>query len=219
MNGVHDMGGMHGLGPIKPEPDEPVFHERWEARALALALAIGAWGRWNLDITRHQRESIPGPEYLRMSYYEKWITGMVELMLKTGLVTAEEIATGRPAPGAVKATPPLTADQVEGGIRRGGPTTRETTRTARFVPGDQVRARNIHPTGHTRLPRYARGHHGVVTRSHGAHVFPDAHAHGLGEQPQPLYQVRFEASELWGVSAGGRGAVYIDLWEDYLDPA
>ena len=218
MNGVHDMGGMHGLGPIDPETDEPLFHEPWEARALALTLAAGAWGRWNLDASRHQRELIPGPDYLRMSYYEKWISGLEALMVKADLITAEELANGRPAEGAVKASPPLTADKVAPAMARGGPTNRQIAAATRFPVGAPVRTRNINPTGHTRLPRYVRGHAGVITHAHGAHVFPDTNAHGLGEQPQPLYQVRFEAAELWGQDANGRGAVYLDLWESYLEP-
>ena len=219
MNGVHDMGGMHGLGPIAPEMDEPRFHAPWEARALALTLAAGAWGRWTIDRSRHQRERIPGPDYLAMGYYEKWITALIELMVQTGLVTREELVCGQAAPDAPKLTPPLLADRVPAVLAKGGPTERETARAPRFEVDDLVRARNINPTGHTRLPRYARGHAGVISRRHGAHVFPDANAHGQGEQPQPLYQVRFEAHELWGDDAKGRGAVYLDLWEDYLEPA
>jgi nitrile hydratase len=218
LNGVHDMGGMHGLGPIAPEPDGPLFHEPWEARALAITLAAGAWGRWTLDASRHQRERIPGPDYLRMSYYEKWIAGLEALLLDTGLVGADELASGRPAPGTIKTSPPLTAERVPSALASGGPTLREVAQAPRFAVGDEVRARNINPSGHTRLPRYARGHVGVISRRHGAHVFPDANAHGQGEQPQPLYQVRFEAAELWGEGARGPGAVYIDLWEDYLEP-
>jgi len=219
MNGVHDMGGMHGLGPIAPEADEPLFHEPWEARALALNLAAAAWGRWSLDATRHQRELIPGPDYLRMSYYEKWIAGLEALMLNTGLVSGEELSAGRPAPALAKASPPLTADRVAGVLASGGPTSRDIAQAPRFAVGARVRARNINPVGHTRLPRYVRARLGVITLGHGAHVFPDANAHGLGERPQPLYQVRFEARELWGEAALGRGAVYLDLWEDYLEPA
>jgi nitrile hydratase len=219
MNGVHDMGGMHGLGSIDPEPDEPIFHERWEARALALTLAAGAWGRWNIDVSRHERERIPGPDDLRMSYYEKWITGLEGLLLKTGLVSEAELASGQPDAGAAKASPPLTADRVAPSLAQGGPVDRNIPTPPRFAVGDAVRARNLNPTGHTRLPRYVRGHAGVISRRHGAHVFPDANAHGLGEQPQPLYQVRFEAAELWGADARGRGAVYLDLWESYLEPA
>jgi nitrile hydratase len=219
VNGVHDMGGMHGLGPIDSEPHEPLFHQPWEARALALTLAAGAWGRWSLDASRHQRELIPGPDYLRMSYYEKWITGLEALLVKTGLVTEAELASGAPAPGTAKASPPLTGARTPAMLASGGPTLREIPRAPIFSVGDKVRARNINPAGHTRLPRYARGHVGIVSHSHGAHVFPDANAHGLGEQPHPLYQVRFEAAELWGDAARGRGAIYIDLWEAYLEPA
>jgi nitrile hydratase len=219
MNGVHDMGGMHGLGPIELEPNEPLFHEPWEARALALSLAAGAWGRWTLDASRHQRELIPGADYLRMSYYEKWIAGLEALLVKSGLVSAEELANGRPASDAVKASPPLPGNMVAPTLAGGGPTLRQIDRAPRFAIGDKVRARNLNPTGHTRLPRYARGRVGVVSQNHGAHVLPDANAHGLGERPQPLYQVRFEAAELWGEAAKGPDAVFIDLWEDYLDPA
>jgi nitrile hydratase len=219
MNGVHDMGGMHGLGPIAPDPDEPLFHEPWEARALALTLAAGAWGRWTLDASRHRRELIPGPDYLRMSYYEKWIAGLTGLLLDSGLISEAELAAGTPDPSVPKASPPLTAARVPVVFAAGGPTSRAIDRQPRFALGASVRARNMHPIGHTRLPRYVRGHAGVITALHGGHVFPDANAHGNGEQPQPLYQVRFEASELWGPDAPGRGAVYLDLWEDYLDDA
>lgn len=219
MNGVHDMGGMHGLGPVAPEADEPLFHAAWEKRALALTLAAGAWRLWNIDQSRHARERIPGPEYLRSSYYEKWIAGLEALMVQTGLLTQAELEAGRPAPGAAKRTPPLKAAQVAATLARGGPANRDVPALPGFKPGARVRARNLHPTGHTRLPRYARGKVGVVERYHGVHVFPDANAHGLGEQPQPLYSVRFEARELWGESAATRSAVYVDLWEAHLEPA
>ena len=217
MNGVHDMGGMEGFGAIAPEAAEPVFHERWEARSLALTLAAGAWGRWTLDESRHVRELIPGAEYLRMSYYEKWFAGLVALLVQKGLVTKEEIAAGHPAPGTVKATPPLAADRVAASLATGGPTERAIAQQPRFFPGQAVRARDMNPSGHTRLPRYVRGKTGTIARHHGAHVFPDTNAHGLGEEPQHLYQVRFEARELWGDE--GRNAVYLDLWESYLEPA
>jgi nitrile hydratase len=219
MNGVHDMGGMHGLGPIAPEADEPLFHQPWEARALALTLAVGAWGRWNIDASRHQRERIFGPDYLRMSYYEKWITGLVELMLAHGLVTPAEVGSGRAAPGAPKASPALTADRVAAALAMGVPSSRDIPSPARFTPGDAVRARNLNPTGHTRLPRYVRGKLGRIEKDHGGHVFPDSNAHFKGEAPQRLYQVRFEARELWGEAAGARDGVYLDLWDSYLDPA
>jgi nitrile hydratase beta subunit len=216
MNGVHDMGGMQGFGPVAAEANEPVFHERWEARALALTLAVGAWGRWTLDASRFARERIPAAEYLRMSYYEKWIAGLTTLIVEAGLVTREEIANGRSTPGAQKAVPPLKAERVAASLANGGPTERTVADEPRFSLGTTVRARNMNPLGHTRLPRYVRGKLGTIARRHGAHVFPDANAHGLGEQPQHLYQVRFEAQELWGES--NNSAVYIDLWESYLEP-
>jgi nitrile hydratase beta subunit len=219
MNGVHDMGGMHGLGPIEHERDEPVFHAPWEARVLALTLAVGAWGKWSIDGGRHARELIPGPDYLRMSYYEKWLEGLIRNMTEAGLVSAEEIASGRPASGSAKATPPLKPEAVAGVLAKGTPYTREASAPQRFKPGDRVRTKNINPTGHTRLPRYARARLGTVARHHGVHVFPDTNAHLQGEQPQHLYSVRFAARELWGAEASPRDAVHLDLWESYLEPA
>ena len=217
MNGVHDMGGMEGFGPIAPEPNEPVFHHRCEARALALTLAAGAWGRWTLDKSRHARELIPAADYLSMSYYEKWVAGLVALLVESGLVTRKEIEDAHAAPGAEKSSPPLTAARVGISLASGGPTIRVIATAPRFAPGVDVRARNLNPSGHTRLPRYVRGKLGTITRHHGAHVFPDTNAHGLGERPQHLYQVRFEARALWGEAQ--RSAVYLDLWESYLEPA
>ncbi len=217
MNSVHDMGGMDGMGRIAPEADEPVFHGAWEARALALTLAAGAWRKWSIDAARHARESIPGPDYLTMSYYRIWITALEAQLVDSGLVTAEELTSGAPDPAATKASPPLTAERVAGALSRGGPSSRQTARGFLFQPGDVVVARNRHPAGHTRLPRYVRGRVGVVERTHGSHVFPDTNAHGLGENPQPLYTVRFTARELWGERAHPRDTVRLDLWEDYLD--
>ena len=216
MNGVHDMGGMQGFGPVVAEANEPVFHERWEARALALTLAVGAWGRWTLDASRYARERIPAADYLRMSYYEKWFAGLATLLVESRLVTGDELANGRAAPGTAKSTPPLRADRVAAALANGGPTERAVVDAPRFMVGMTVRARTMNPLDHTRLPRYVRGRLGTISRHHGAHVFPDSNAHGLGEQPQHLYQVRFEARELWGET--GSGAIYIDLWEPYLEP-
>jgi len=218
MNGVHDMGGMHGMGPVDPEPNEPVFHELWEARTFALNLAAGALGKWNIDAGRHSRERIPPAEYLRMRYYEKLLTGLVILLEETDLVSRAELDSLRPAPGTAKTVPVLTADQVAPPLVRGRSFERPLNRLPRFAVGQRVRARKINPTGHTRLPRYARGNVGVVDRLHGGHVFPDSNAHFQGEDPQHLYSVRFSARELWGEAAGARDAVYLDLWDDYLEP-
>ena len=219
MNGIHDMGGMEGLGPIEAEQNEPVFHAFWEGRAFAMNLAAGAWRKWNTDAGRYQIEVIPAADYLRMSYYEKWAVRLIELLMKTGLVTRQEIATGKPAPGSTKATPPFTVDKVPSLLRTGAGAKRDVQVAPRFQVGERVRARNIHPHGHTRLPRYARGHAGTIHRDHGVYVFPDTNAHFLGEKPQHVYSVRFAARELWGDQASARDSVYIDLWDDYLDPA
>lgn len=219
MNGVHDMGGMHGMGPIAPEPNEPVFHERWEARVYALNRAMGILGKWNIDAGRHARERIPPADYLRMSYYEKWLAGLIMLLRESGLATEAELESGRPDPGTGRTAPPLTSEQVGGLVAARGTFERPVNTSPRFAIGEQVRAKKINPPGHTRLPRYARGCVGVVDRIHGAHVFPDSNAHFRGENPQHLYSVRFAARELWGDAAAARDSVYIDLWEEYLEPA
>jgi nitrile hydratase len=216
MNGVHDMGGMHGMGPVIPEANEPVFHEAWEGRVHALNLASPTRG--NIDAGRHKLERIPGPEYLRMSYYERWLTRLEDLLLAAGLVTPDELAAGRPAPGSPSTTPIRPASSMRAALTTPYSYVREVGPAA-FDVGDRVRARVINPTGHTRLPRYVRGRQGVIERRHGAHVFPDSHAHGKGEDPHHLYSVRFAARELWGPDAPVRDSVRLDLWEPYLERA
>jgi nitrile hydratase beta subunit len=219
MNGVHDMGGMHGMGPIQYEKNEPVFHKPWEARIFALNRAVGAWGKWTTDASRHAVELIPAPEYLRMSYYEQRLHSLVELMVKSGLVTRAEVESGKPAPGSLRAAPALTAGAVPAMVAKGKPKSREVGVAARFKVGQRVRARNIHPTGHTRLPRYARGKLGTIHLDRGVYVFPDTNADSLGEKPQHLYSVGFAARELWGEKASSRDTVYLDMWDDYLECA
>lgn len=217
MNGIHDMGGMHGFGPIAPEADEPVFHALWEKRVLALTLAVNFAGRWNIDAGRYERELQPPGAYLAWSYYESWFERLKQALVKTGLVTAREIASGRAETGAPVATlaPALAIAQA---LAAGAATSRPATAPARFRPGDRVRARNLNPAGHTRLPRYVRGHIGVIARDHGFHVLPDSNAHFRGERPERLYGVAFDAVELWGAGAS-RGEVHLDLWDSYLEPA
>jgi nitrile hydratase beta subunit len=219
MNSVHDMGGMHGMGSIQYERNEPVFHGPWEARVFALNRAVRAWSKWTTDASRHAVELIPAPDYLRMSYYEQRLHSLVELMVKSGLITRTEVENGRPAPGSPKAAPALIASAVPGMLAKGRPKSREVLGVAPFKVGQHVRARNIHPTGHTRLPRYARGKLGTVHLDHGVYVFPDTNADSLGEKPQHLYSVRFAARELWGEQASSRDAVYLDMWDDYLECA
>ena len=219
MNGVHDMGGMQDMGSVTEEKNEPVFHHPWEGRVFAMYIATGAWRKWNIDAARYMRELIPPADYLRMSYYEKWYAGLVELLEKRGLVASAEVDSGKPAAGSRKATPPLTAEQVPTVRHRGASTSRDIPVAARFQAGQKVRARVINPTGHTRLPRYARGKVGTIHLDHGVFVFPDTNALFQGENPQHVYAVRFSARELWGDAAKPQDAVYLDMWDDYLEPA
>lgn len=216
MNGVHDLGGMHGMGPVAPEPDEPVFHHKWESRVHAIVIASPTRG--NIDAGRHHRELIPGQTLLAMSYYEKWFEALRQMLVKGGAVTASELESGRADPDAPKSTPRLTPEAVTPALTRAASYEREGPSPA-FAVGQTVRTRNMNPTGHTRLPRYARGKAGVIERIHGVHVFPDSHAHGHGEAPRPLYLVRFSARDLWGEDADPKGSVSLDLWEPYLERA
>ena len=218
MNGVHDMGGQHGFGPVTPEPDEPVFHADWERRAFALTLAMGATGTWNLDGARFARESLPPVTYLSSTYYEIWFGALERQLEEHGLVSAEERDAGRALEPARAVARTLGAEDVPATLGRGGPTARDATRPARFAVGDRVRARNLNPPTHIRLPRYVRGHVGTVELVHAPHVFPDTHAHGLGEQPEWLYTVRFDARELWGPGADPTVRVSTDAFEPYLEP-
>lgn len=219
MNGIHDMGGMHGMGPVQYEKNEPVFHHRWEARAFAITRAMGGWGKWNLDASRHQRELMDPVLYLALSYYEKWVEGMIQLSVKVGLLTQEEADRAKRAEGSAKQVPPMHAEQALTLVTKGAAAIRNVAAPQRFHAGQSVRARNINPAGHTRLPRYARGKVGTIDRDHGVYVFPDTNAHFQGENPQRVYSVRFAARELWGEQASPKDSVYIDMWDTYLDPA
>ncbi|HEY1562625.1 MAG TPA: nitrile hydratase subunit beta [Caulobacteraceae bacterium] len=217
MNGVHDMGGMEGLGSLPLEADEPVFHEPWEGRVVALNMAMGAWGRGNVDAFRHAIERIPGPQYLSMSYYQRWLVAVTTLAVRGGLISPEELRTLTIDPAGEKREPRLTAERVPAKLASKAPSLRQTDKPARFRIGESVRARMVNVAGHTRLPRYVRGHIGQIEFDHGAHVLPDTNAHFQGEQPQRLYGVVFTAHELWGGPAGD--AIRLDLWESYLEPA
>jgi len=219
MNGAQDMGGVHGFGPVRPEPNEPWFHAPWERRAFAITLAMGASGEWNLDMSRHARENRSPADYLSKSYYEIWLAGLEKLLAERGLVTPEEIAAGRALVPPKPIKRKLAAADVPAVLARGAPTERPAERPARFAVGDRVRAKQMNPTTHTRLPRYVRGHVGTIVMEHGCHVFPDSHAHGKGEAPQWLYTVRFAGTELWGADADPTLSVTVDAWESYLEPA
>lgn len=218
MNGIHDMGGMHGMGPIEIEQNEPVFHSEWEARVYALHRAMAPWRKWNIDRGRHEIEQLPPAEYLRMTYYEKWFARFVSLLVKTGVATQAEVESGKPDPGFARLTPALKPEDVPAmAMNRNLPPSDDPSIRPLFAVGQTVRARNLHPTGHTRLPRYARGKVGIIDRDHGVHIFADTSAHGLGEKRQHLYSVKFTARELWGDQASPRDSVYIDLWDDHLE--
>ena len=219
MNGAADMGGMDGFGPVAPEPNEPVFHAAWERKAFALSIAIGAGNVWNLDTFRFARESIPPPQYLSLSYYGLWVVSLQNLMVERGLATPEEIAAGHARAPVKKAAHAVTAADVTNVIRCGSPYNRPALAPARFKVGDKVRARNMHPRTHTRLPRYVRGHSGEVVRIAGCHVFPDSNAIGRGEDPHWLYTVRFDGRELWGPDSDPTIKVSVDAWEPYLEKA
>ena len=219
MNGGQDLGGVQGFGPVEPEPDEPVFHAEWEKRAFALTLAMAMPGDWNIDMSRFARENRDPAEYLTMSYYQLWFAGLETMLKERDLVTDDEIVVGHALnePKPVKRV--LSPGDVLKVLHRGGPTERDTNTKAEFKPGDTVRAKNINPPTHTRLPRYVRGRMGVVERVIGFHVFPDSNAQGAGENPQWLYTVRFDGRDLWGDTADPTVKVSVDAWESYLERA
>jgi nitrile hydratase len=217
MNGVHDMGGLQGMGPVQHEENEPVFHAPWEGRTHALTMAMRAWRKWSLDTDRHAIELLPQADYLRMSYYERWLTKLAAQVVNFGFVTKEEMAGGKAAPGFSKARPALSVAAASNFVNRGIASSDDPAVAPLFKVGERVRARNIHPQGHTRLPRYARGKIGTIVRDHGVYIFPDTNAHFLGEKRQHVYSVQFTARELWGEHARDNDSVYIDLWDDYLE--
>jgi nitrile hydratase subunit beta len=219
MNGIHDLGGLQDMGPIHNEKHEPVFHEPWEGRMYGIDRSLRLIGKWNLDAWRHQIELIPPPDYLRLTYYERWLLVNEQLLVKHGLLTPKELETSAPAPGVAKAVPALTAAVASRRLGRGIPSSRDPKVPRRFRIGQHVRALNMNPPGHTRLPRYARGKQGIVTLDHGVYTFPDTNAHFQGEKRQHVYSVRFAARELWGLRASPRDSVHLDMWDDYLERA
>ena len=212
-----DLGGQDGFGGVTPGPEGELFHAAWEPRALALALAMGATGSWNIDMSRAARETLPN--YAALSYYEIWFAGLLRLLEERGLVRADELAAGRSMLPAKALQRVLSASAVAAALAEGSPTERPALTEARFAVGASVRTRADKPPHHTRLPGYVRGKRGVIERVHGAHVFADAHAQGLGEQPQWLYSVAFDAAELWGDAAASGHRVAVDAWESYLEAA
>lgn len=215
MNGPHDMGGFMGFGPVNAEVDEPVWHAAWEPRAFAMLVAIGMTGSWNIDEARHMRERQDPMNYWCSSYHEMRHYALIGQLVALGLISAEEEAAGRMSLPAKPLKRVPAAATIAAILATGGPAQRSTSRPQGFNIGDPIRTTNINPQGHTRLPRYARGRAGEIVTVHGAHVFPDSSAHGLGEDPHWLYTVRFSAWELWGKAS--RDFVSLDLWEPYLE--
>ncbi|HSQ79777.1 MAG TPA: nitrile hydratase subunit beta [Casimicrobiaceae bacterium] len=212
-----DLGGRPGCGAVSPEPEGELFHAAWEPRALALTLAMGATGAWNIDMSRAARETLP--DYARLSYYRIWIAALEKLLAARGLVLADEVAAGRSLRKPLPIPRVLAAAAVERVLAAGAPTLRPPSRPARFSPGQQVVMRDGPFPHHTRLPRYAWRKRGTIERLHGMHVFADANAKGEGEQPQWLYTVVFEGAELWGDARARGVTVSIDAWEPYLHAA
>jgi len=217
MNGVHDMGGMDGFGKVEPEANEPTFHHDWEARVMAMVRVMGANGGLGIDSQRFARESLPPEVYLASSYYKKWFLAIEDQIIENNIAGADEIDAGH----SLRQSPPLprgkfTLDDLPR-ISVRGAFGRDAKAAAMFKPGDRVRARNINPLTHTRLPRYVRGHSGIVESINGCHVFPDTAAHGKGENPQWLYTVVFDSRDLWGDDADPTLKVSIDAFEPYLE--
>ncbi|GAA6162710.1 nitrile hydratase subunit beta [Pelagimonas sp. KU-00592-HH] len=222
MSRVHDMGGRFGDGAVTPGDDE-TFAEDWHARALAVTLAAGALGQWNIDSSRHARELLAPKDYSRFSYYEKWMAALADLLVERGVVSREELAAGHGAGRSELAGRALHVDKVAGVLSGGSPYLRDDAEAARFKVGDRVTTRRparnaLVDGGHTRLPSYAAGATGTIVLCHGGHVFPDSNGHYLGEAAQPLYAVAFAARDLWGEGAEG-DEVVLDLWQSYLEPA
>jgi nitrile hydratase len=202
------LGGREVPGAIVQEPEGEYFHAPWEPRVMALVVAMGPTGMSNIDMNRAARETLPN--YRDLSYYEIWLAALEKLALQKGL-----LGDSPPPPKQV-----LRADTAVAAIKKGFPASRPAMRPARFSIGDRVRMAAVQPQHHTRLPAYARGKLGVIARVHGAHIFPDTNAQGLGESPQCLYTVTFDAQDLWGKSAPApHSIVSVDAFEPYLEPA
>jgi nitrile hydratase subunit beta len=215
MNGIHDMGGMHGMGPLQYEKDEPFHHADWEARVDAMTAAMRAAGKIP-GLRRGIEEKISAADYLRMSYYERWLTSLTEMLIARGLVTREEVDQGRPAASGVNSARAVSATEAVEFMRRNVSPRQNIDLPLRFQVGQKVRARNINPVTYTRLPRYTRGRLGTIDSVRGVFPIPDSDG---GNKPENLYSVRFPARELWGEQAAPQDAVYVDMWDGYLEPA
>jgi nitrile hydratase len=212
-----DLGGQNGHGRVVPEPEGELWHAAWEPRAMALTLACGATGSWNIDMSRSARETLPG--YAALSYYQIWTAALEKLLIERRMLRRAELRKATAIDPPIPVARLLRAENVAAALARGSPTERPSVEAARFAPGDRVRTRRLKVSHHTRLPGYVQGRVGSIERVHGTHVFADPHAHGLGEQPQWLYTVVFDAGQLWPGSRPGSHSVSVDAWQPYLEPA
>jgi nitrile hydratase len=212
-----DLGGRPNAERVQPEPEGELFHADWEPRALAVTLAMGATGSWNIDMSRAARETLP--EYAQSSYYRIWIAALEKLLTERRLALPDELAAGRALHPPVQVARVLKAADVATALAKGSPTERASAAPARFSVGEAVRTRHQRVDHHTRLPGYAHGKTGVIESVQGVHVFADSHAQGQGERPQWLYRVAFSGSELWGAEAAPGTSVALDAWESYLEAA
>lgn len=226
MDGVHDLGGVHGLGRVQREEHEPVFHAPWEKTVYGLLFGTVRTGLINIDAYRHGIERMPPVRYLASRYYEHTLYSIERNLVELGVIAEDELEarTQRfkqdPAARPPRTENPELTERVRQIILRGRASTEVPIEARpRFKPGDHVVTRNLRTKGHTRLPRYARGKHGVIARTHGAFIFPDTNAHGRGKNPQYVYSVRFAGRELWGDESDPHVFVHLDLWESYLEPA
>jgi nitrile hydratase len=210
------MGGMQDMGAIAYKKTEPVFHAAWEGRIYAMSNAVQGTGKLKLGL-RPPIESIPPLEYLRSSYYEKFYVSISERLIASGLLTRAELERGTPEVGSGGSGFALSPSAAVAAMTKNPPTRRDLPVPARFQTGDLVRARNVHPVTHTRLPRYVRGKSGKIVRDHGVFVFSDTSVYSQGEKPQHIYSVRFAAREVWGEQAAPQDSVYLDLFDDYLE--
>lgn len=223
MNSIHDMGGMHGFGPVKREENEPVFHEEWEGRLFALSVSGMVPLYMSTDGARYGGERLDPAVYLGSGYYERWLRRMELRLVELGILTQQELDARvqhyqeHPDAEVPRREDPAIVEKVVERVRNRVPPAAKNGAPPRFHTGDTIRTRNQHPMGHFRLPRYARDRLGTVSQFYGYHDLADALAEGE-RRPEALYSVRFDASELWGESADGKGCVFLDLWDSYLDP-
>ena len=233
MSRIHDMGGRWGDGEIPEKDDDVVFHSQWEAKAMAVTIASGSLGAWNIDAGRHAREALQPKDYASFAYYEKWMAALADLLVKRALLTPEVLErAGELAKGSASTSQStklsgkaIRGEDVLAAQFRVVPYTRPEGQVAKFKVGDLVRTASYNPNnrikgGHTRLPAYAMGRIGKIKMLHGNHVLPDSNAHFLGEAPEPLYAVEFDAKTLWDGDCEDTGdRIVLDLWQNYLEKA